>query len=282
MHIGLGLPITDHGSLSDWARRADTGPFTTIGLLDRLVYHNPEPLITLALLAGVTTRIKLQTEVLLAPLREPALLAKQAATLDRLCGGRFVLGLGVGGRADDHEASGTDIHTRGRRLDHHVDLMRRVWAGEPYSTTCGPIGPAPSRPEGPELLFGGYRPAALHRVARWGGGFLAAATPAWAETLFDTARRVWHDHGRPGEPRIVAQVNAALGPEHIIDDARTNIDAYYQFLGDTDHITTGLLTTPQQIRTTITQFRDLGADEVILYCFAHDPAQADRIADIIG
>ncbi|MEV6140076.1 LLM class flavin-dependent oxidoreductase [Nocardia sp. NPDC051990] len=282
MHIGLGLPIADPRALPDWARRADSGPFSTLGLLDRLVYHNPEPLVTLALLAGITSRIKLQTEVLLAPLREPVLLAKQAATLDRLCGGRLVLGLGVGGRADDHEASGTDIRTRGRRLDHHIDLMRRLWAGEPYSATCGPIGPTPTSPVGPELLFGGYWLAALRRVARYGGGFLAAVAPDSAEPQFDTVRGLWRDHGRPGQPRIVAQVNVALGPEPVIDDARANISAYYRFLGNADLITSGLLTTPQHIRSTITQFHALGVDEVMLYCFGRDPDQADRIADIIG
>ncbi len=71
------------------ARRADAAPFSTLGLLDRLVFDNPEPLVTLAALAGATSRIRLQAEVLIAPQHNTALLAKQTATLDRLSGGRF-------------------------------------------------------------------------------------------------------------------------------------------------------------------------------------------------
>ncbi|MFI6734643.1 LLM class flavin-dependent oxidoreductase [Nonomuraea sp. NPDC050451] len=188
MNVGLGLPISDPAALLDWARRADAGPFTTLGLLDRLVYDNPEPLIALALVAGATTRVRVQTEVLLAPLREPALLAKQAATLDRISGGRLVLGLGVGGREDDHLVAGTDIRTRGRRLDEQMAVMRRLWSGEPYGDGAGMIGPLPARQGGPEVLFGGFQPAALARVARWGDGFLAAAAPSWAGGLIDTVR----------------------------------------------------------------------------------------------
>src|SRR5882757_7967440 len=124
MNVGLGLPISDPEVLLDWARRADAGPFSSLGLLDRLVYDNPEPLVTLAALAGATERIRLQTEVLLAPIRETPLLAKQAATLDRLSGGRFTLGLGVGGRDDDYAAAGFDVHTRGRRFDAQMEQLR--------------------------------------------------------------------------------------------------------------------------------------------------------------
>ncbi|MEU2124622.1 LLM class flavin-dependent oxidoreductase [Nocardia niwae] len=281
MHVGLGLPISDPAALLDWARRADAGPFRTLGLLDRLVYDNPEPLIALATLAGATSRVKVQTEVLLAPLRDPVLLAKEVATLDRMSGGRLVLGLGVGGRADDHRASGTELRTRGRRLDAHLTLMRRLWAGEPYDAECGPIGPAPLRPEGPEILFGGFQPAALDRVGRWGGGFLAAVAPSWAGKLFDTARRSWTDHGRAGEPRIVAQVNVALGPDHVIEDARASMGAYYGFSDYTEGILAGMLTTPAQIRTTIAEFGDLGADEVMFYCYGRDADQIDRLADAL-
>lgn len=281
MNVGIGLPIGDPTTLHTWARRADAGPFSTLGLLDRLVYDNPEPLVALAVLAGATSRIRVQTEVLLAPLRDTALLAKQAATLDRMTGGRLTLGLGIGGRDDDHAVTGIDMSTRGRRLDEQMAVMRRLWSGEPYSADAGPIGPAPDRPGGPEVLFGGFKPAALERVARWGDGFLAAAAPSWAGGLFDTVRGYWKDYGRDGDPRLVAQVNVALGPQSVIDDARSAMHAYYTFTGMADRMVAGMLTTPAQIREAITAFADLGADEVMLYCYGLDPDQVDRLADVV-
>ncbi|MEU8896370.1 LLM class flavin-dependent oxidoreductase [Nocardia sp. NPDC048505] len=282
MKYGLGLPISNPARLLDWARRAEAAEFSTLGLLDRLVYDNPEPLVALGVLAGATSRITLQTEVLLAPLREPALLAKQAATLDRMSGGRFVLGLGVGGRADDHVAAGTELRDRGRRFDEQLGLLRRLWSGAAHGAECGPIGPAPTRPEGPELLFGGFQPAALDRVGRWGGGFLAAAAPEWAGGLFDTVRRSWKDHGRTGEPRIVAQINVALGDSAQVDAARAAMGAYYEFSGRADYMVAGMRSTPAEIRTAAAQFADLGADELICYCYGADPAQVDRIADALA
>ncbi|MER6348866.1 LLM class flavin-dependent oxidoreductase [Streptomyces sp. NPDC001595] len=281
MNIGIGLPIGDPPALLDWARRAEAGPFSTLGLLDRLVYDNPEPLVALAVLAGATSRVRVQTEVLLAKLREPALLAKQAATLDRMTGGRLVLGLGVGGRADDHQVTGVDLRTRGKRLDGQPAVLRRLWAGEPYGDGAGPIGPSPARPGGPTLLFGGFQPAALRRVARWGDGFLAAAPPSWAGGLFDTVRDFWREYDREGEPRLVAQINVALGPDAVLDDARARMHAYYAFTGMPDRMVAGLLTTPTAVRSAIHAFTDLGADEVICYCYGLDPAQADRLADIL-
>lgn len=281
MNVGIGLPIGDPTTLLTWAQRADAGPFSTLGLLDRLVYDNPEPLVALALLAGATSRIRVQTEVLLAPLRDTALLAKQAATVDRMTGGRLVLGLGIGGRDDDHQVTGVDMRTRGRRLDEQMAVLRRLWSGAPYGAGVGPIGPAPARPGGPEVLFGGFKPAALERVARWGDGFLAAAAPSWAGGLFDTVRGFWQRHGRDGEPRIVAQVNVALGPQDVIDDARTAMHAYYAFTGMADRMVAGMLTTPAEIRGAVAAFGDLGADEVMLYCYGLDPDQVDRVADAL-
>ncbi|AQZ69587.1 unnamed protein product [[Actinomadura] parvosata subsp. kistnae] len=158
MTLGLAVPFTDPAALLAWARRADAGPFGRIGVPDRIVYDNPEPMVMLAAMAAATERIRVQSEVVLAPLRDPVLLAKQSATLDRLSGGRFSLGLAVGAREDDFLAVGADHASRGRRMDEQLAIMRRVWAGEPVVAGTGPVGPAPSRVGGPELLFGGFAP----------------------------------------------------------------------------------------------------------------------------
>lgn len=245
MNIGLGLPIDDPAQLLSWARRADAGPFSTLGLLDRLVYDNPEPLVTLAALAGATSRIRVQTEVLIAPLYNTALLAKQTATLDRLSGGRFTLGIGVGGREDDCLAAGIDLRRRGRRLDEQMTLLRRTWSGEPYGEDVGPIGPAPATPGGPEVLFGGFAPAALERVGRFGDGFLGAALPpSFMSKLFRDAETAWQKYDRPGRPRLVAQANVALGPDSTLDRARGNLRDYYAFSEHVAYMESGMLTTP--------------------------------------
>jgi alkanesulfonate monooxygenase SsuD/methylene tetrahydromethanopterin reductase-like flavin-dependent oxidoreductase (luciferase family) len=279
--IGLGLPVARPESLLAWARRAEEGPFSTLGLLDRLVYDNPEPMVTLAAVAGATRRIRVQTEVLLAPLRHPVLLAKQSATLDRLSGGRFTLGLGVGGREDDFQAAGVDPRHRGRRLDEQLALMRRLWAGEPHGDGIGPLGPAPAREGGPELLFGAFVPAGLERVARWGDGFLCAAPPDYAAELFQAVEGYWRAADRAGRPRLVAQVNVALGPESTVDEARSALLAYYAFAGD--YATTAerrMLTTRREIHDAISAFADLGADEIMLYCWSPELAQVDRLAAV--
>lgn len=224
MKIGLGLPIGAPEMLLDWARRADAGPFSTLGLLDRLLWDNPEPLVTLAAVAGATSRVRVQTEVLIAPLRGTPLLAKQAATLHRLSSGRITLGIGIGGRADEYHAVGRDPRGRGRRLDAQMSELYDIWSGVAYADTA-PIGPAPySRPE---VLFGAFAPAALARVPRWGDGLLCAAPLDYAGEIIATVRRQWTEAGRPGEPRIVAQANAALGDAATIDAARSAIRAYY-------------------------------------------------------
>ncbi len=143
MQIGIGLPATIPGvqgkHILDWAKKVDTGPFSSLSILDRLVYPNYEPLITLAAVAGATQRVRLVTTVLLAPLRNTAILAKQAASLDALSGGRLTLGLGIGSREDDFRAAHAGFHNRGKHFEEQLATMKRIWSGQPLADNVGPV-----------------------------------------------------------------------------------------------------------------------------------------------
>jgi len=114
MKIGISIPphMKEPEHLFEWVRRVDVGPFSTLSILDRVVYANYEPLITLAA-AALSTRVRLMTEILLSPLRNTTILAKESATLDALSRGRLTLGLGVGVREDDFLATEADYKRRG-------------------------------------------------------------------------------------------------------------------------------------------------------------------------
>ncbi|WP_405059344.1 LLM class flavin-dependent oxidoreductase [Kribbella sp. NBC_01505] len=284
MDIGLGLPISNPRALLDWARRAETSGFDSLALLDRLTFDNPEPLTALAMLAGATERIRLQTEVLLGPLRSTALLAKQAATLDRMSDGRFVLGLGIGGRVDDHAAAGTPISQRGRQLDRQLEDLHQIWAGHPYAApgsvdAGGTIGPAPATPGGPPVLIGAFAPPALARVARHGTGFLCAAPLAWAGPLVTSVREQWDAAGRAGRPRLVCQINVAIGPATTTEFARSAIADYYAFTGKPGW--GAPISDPAEIKDTVAAYQEFGADELVLYCYSPDLAQIEMLSDLV-
>ena len=287
MQIGIGHPGTIPGVkgqlILEWARKADAGPFSSLGSLDRLVYPNYDALITLTAAAAVTQRIRLMTTVLLATLHNGGLLAKQAASLDALSGGRLTLGLGVGVREDDFRAAPASFHDRGKRFEAMLDTMKRVWSGQPLAEDVGPIGPPPARSGGPEVLIGGYSPAAIKRVSRWGDGYIAGgAPPPMARQGYDLAEQVWKTAGRTGKPRFVAGMYWGLGP-----DAAERIGAYirnyYAFMGPmAEQFASSIPTTPEAVKGAIQAFADVGVDELICWPCVPNLDQVDRLADVIG
>jgi alkanesulfonate monooxygenase SsuD/methylene tetrahydromethanopterin reductase-like flavin-dependent oxidoreductase (luciferase family) len=287
MKVGIGMSPHIPEDATEWARRTEAGPFSTLGVLDRLVYFAADPLITLAAAAAVTSRIRLQTEVLLAPLRNTAILAKEVASLDRISGGRVVLGLGVGNyrgaRFDDYHAAGMNLRTRGQRLDRQITEFRQIWSGLSVDGQTAPIGPLPAQSNGPEILLGAFSPRAIARIARWGTGFLAAGPPNYVAFLIGEVRREWEAAGRSGMPRIVVHCYVAIGNEEVIDDARATLVDYYSYLDDdARRVADYMVTTPMLLRTVIAQYKAMGADEVICFCWGRDVGQVDRIADVLA
>jgi alkanesulfonate monooxygenase SsuD/methylene tetrahydromethanopterin reductase-like flavin-dependent oxidoreductase (luciferase family) len=287
MDIGMGLPATIPGTrgslILDWAKRADSGPFSSLGILDRLVYPNYEPLITLAAAAAVTSRVRLMSTVLIAPLRGAGVLAKQAATIDALSGGRLTLGLGVGAREDDFQFAPASFHDRGRRFEEQLDLMKRVWSGQPVSNEAGPVGPPPAQAGGPELLIGGYTLVPIRRVGRWGDGFISGGVrdPEQVRQLFDLAEESWRAEGREGRPRLVASLYYALGPNAV--RGGDYIRDYYSYFGPAaDDMARSIPSSPETVEGLIRGFGDVGADEVVCWPTVAELDQVDRLAEIIS
>jgi alkanesulfonate monooxygenase SsuD/methylene tetrahydromethanopterin reductase-like flavin-dependent oxidoreductase (luciferase family) len=287
MQIGIGLPATIPGTegkrILDWAKKADSGPFSSLGLIDRLVFPNYEPLITFAAAAGATQRIRLMTTILLAPLRNTAILAKQVASLDALSVGRLTLGLGVGGREDDFRAASVSYKSRGKRLEEQLETMKRIWSGQPPGDNVGPIGPPPVRAGGPEILIGGYSPAAIQRIGRWGDGFIVGgAGPQAAQQGFKVAEESWKAAGRTGKPRLVGCFYYSLGPD-AKERGGAYLRSYYGFMGPrVENMVNNLPTTLEAIKGNIQAYADVGTDEVILWPCTSDLEQIDQLAELVG
>ncbi|HEX6709363.1 MAG TPA: LLM class flavin-dependent oxidoreductase [Rubrobacter sp.] len=287
MDVGIGLPATIPGTrgslILDWARRADSGPFSSLGILDRLVYPNYEPLITLAAAAAVTDRVRLMSTVLISPLRGAGVLAKQAATIDALSGGRFTLGMGVGGREDDFKAAPASFHDRARTFEEQLDLMKRVWSGQPVSDEVGPMGPPPAQAGGPEVLIGGYTATSIRRVGRWADGFISGGIPdpEQVRQMFDLAEESWRAEGRKGRPRLVATLYYALGPN--AERGGDYIRDYYSFFGPAaDDMARSIPSTPEAVDDLIRGFGDAGADEVVCWPTVAELDQVDLLAELVG
>jgi alkanesulfonate monooxygenase SsuD/methylene tetrahydromethanopterin reductase-like flavin-dependent oxidoreductase (luciferase family) len=282
MDVGIGLPNSvrgvDRAGIVDWARAAEAAGFSSLGTIDRLVYSNYESLIALAAAAAVTERIRLVTDILLAPLRtNTALFAKQAATIDHLSGGRLVLGLAPGGRPDDYEVSGVDFRRRGRIFDSQLEDLGRVWAGETG------VGPRPVSGPRPGLLVGGTSDAAFRRAARYADGWTAGGSgPDQLPEARAQVDEAWSAAGRAGSPRIVALFYFSLG-ERAEEVAAANLGDYYAFLGDyAEMIARGAAKDEDTVRQYLAGYEQAGVDEVICFPASTDPAQVELLARAIA
>lgn len=284
MRIGIGLPNpvpdTDGDTLVRWAGRAEEAGFSSLATIDRIVYPSYDSLISLAAAAAVTERIGLKTNILIAPLRDEVLLAKEAASVDRLSAGRLTLGLAVGGRRDDYAAVGDSFETRGRRFEQQIEVMRKVWRGEHLSDTGQPSVPLPGQ-EVP-ILIGGSTDKAVERTVKYGIGYTAGGGgPDMMAPIAEKVRKAWSESGREGEPRLVALNYFALGPR-AEEGSASYLKDYYGFLGEwADRIAESAPTTPEALKGLAASFEDIGVDELILDPTISELEQVDRLADTL-
>jgi alkanesulfonate monooxygenase SsuD/methylene tetrahydromethanopterin reductase-like flavin-dependent oxidoreductase (luciferase family) len=280
MDIAIGLPNAVPGAtgaqLVEWARRAEERGFSSLGTIDRVLYDNYEPLTALAAAAAVTERIGLCTSVLLAPLRTNTVeLAKQALSVHALSGGRLTLGVGLGARDDDYEASGVALRGRGRRLDEMLEQMQEIWAGDE-------VGPAVAG--APSLIIGGHAEASYLRAARFADGWMAAGSgPDVYRQSAERMKEVWGEAGRTGQPRMMALAYFSLG-DAAAEDVRANLMHYYAWLGEdvAAMIAAGATQDPEAVRQYIATYEEAGCDELIFCPSSADALQVDLLADAAG
>jgi alkanesulfonate monooxygenase SsuD/methylene tetrahydromethanopterin reductase-like flavin-dependent oxidoreductase (luciferase family) len=275
MNVGVGLPTTAPGAtgelLLEWARRADAGPFSSVAVLDRVAYDSFEPFAALAAAAGVTERVRLATMIAIGPLRPTGLLAKQAASVHQLSGGRLTLGLAVGARTEDYEAAHAEHRGRGQKLAEQLAYIR----GEVDGDRVGP-----SR-EGIELLVGGLSGQAFSRMARYADGYAHGGGPPRAfASAAARAEAAWKDLGRPGRPMLWGQGYFTFG-----DVARGDayLRDYYAFTGGfVERIVAENCTTPRAVKDFVRGYEEAGCDELILFSTTPEIDQLERLQEALA
>ncbi|HEY7794115.1 MAG TPA: LLM class flavin-dependent oxidoreductase [Gaiellaceae bacterium] len=306
MRIGIQgsgqLPsaLPDPGRYRAVAELAEELGYDSLWAGEHLSFHNPilDLGVALATFAAVTRRIAIGAAVVLLPLRHPSLVAKQAASLDYVSGGRLLLGLGVGGEGHgDFEAAGVPLAERGARADEGIEALRALLRDRPasfdgrYFRFAGvSIEPPPTQPGGPPLLVGGRSDAAIRRAARHGDGWLpymlsAGRYARGLASLDAEARRV----GRESAERFRGLVLFA----HVDDDgeraraeAMVHLSERYGMPFERHHVERlCVVGTPEECLARVDEYRAAGAEHV-----SFNPAvgedgfleQVRRIREVVG
>ena len=286
MEIGIGIPNTVAGAtgaqLLEWARRAEAAGFSSLATIGAVSFPGYEELTVFAAAGAVTERIRFLPNVLIAPARSTAELAKQAASVDQLTGGRLTLGLGIGWRTTDYQLTGRNYHDRGRRFDEQLRELQKAWAGEPLVEGTRPVGPPPVQQPGVPLLIGGQTDASVRRAVEFGIGWTAGGLPPDAVApMVEKVQAAWSEAGREGRARIVALTYFSLGDTE--DESRRYLLDYYMPLGNemAEMIAGSALRSPEAVAGAVEAFAQVGVDELILDPTVHHPDQVDQLADVV-
>ncbi len=293
MKIGMTLPVTEPGwsraILKDWCRNIEQGPYDSLALGERLCFPSPELIATLSAAAALTERVRLHTTVLIAPIHDPVVLAKQLATIDVFSEGRLTVGVGTGGREEDYIASGTELQRkRIAEMERCVTCMREVWAGKIVRDgLLRPVEPFPLQTGGPPVLAGVFGPKGLASAAGFAAGIAGMSMSANANEAAaanDLARRCWRTAGREGAPYLTSSFWFALGPQ-ADEQMRVHLNRYFNWL-DADARNAmseqcGFRGDADALSERLREFAAAGCDELQLIPTSIDPDEVLRAADAV-
>lgn len=284
--------VPESAALSSFMREAEALDFGGLWVIERLFHREPvlDAYTTLTWAAAQTRRVRLGTGVLLLPLRNPALLAKQVATLDLLSGGRVTLGVSLGGGEAEHATLRAPFRQRARRLEEGVEVLRRLFAtsdvsfnGRHYELREATVAPRPLQGADLPVWLGASSEPGLQRVARIADGWLAGGGGSpeqfalnWRR-LQNFARHVgrdpaalhngklfyiWVDPDRDvARRRVERLVRAYYGPRYSLDDA--------------------IFGSAEECAARLRQYRAAGVQTLILGPAALAPEQLERITGIV-
>jgi len=259
--LGVQLPAwqwpLDVGELRAWVQGAEELGFEWLGMPDHVFYAYDTPqrppavypggtiqheaLTVLAWIAGFTQRAALTTSVLVLPQRQAALVAKQAAEIDVLSGGRLRLGVGIGWQEAEFDGLGRTFDDRGARIESDIAVLRACWADEPISLETPneridqlSMLPKPTRRGGPPLLYGGVHPRGIDRAARLCDGWIAMTRfdPARASDTVGALHERLRVHGRdPATFPLQATIPLTDDDEALASTLHGYLDAGLHWLG---------------------------------------------------
>jgi probable F420-dependent oxidoreductase len=299
MDIGFGLPVSGTWAtphyISHFATRAEKAGYASLWTFQRLlvpegsgmepVYQSVlDPVAALAYAAAVTTSIRLGIAVINAPFVSPGYLAKQAASVDVLSGGRLDLGLGLGWMPEEFAMTGAPMQRRGARTAEYVRVLRALWGEQPgefrgefYEVPRGFALPRPVQPGGPPILLGGTAPVALRRVGRIADGWVTSSRAdlsAIAESIaivHEAAAAAGRD---PSALRVICR-----GVVHLDEPAADAAGGRRLLSGSSDQIRADVGWLAGQGVTEV--FYDLNWDPLIGSPDADPSAAADRAAGLL-
>ncbi len=293
MKIGMTLPVTEPGwtrlSLKTWCENIEQGPFDSLALGERLCFPSPEVIATLSAAAVLTERVRLHTTVLIAPIHDPVVLAKQLATIDVFSEGRLTVGVGTGGRDEDYIASGTDLQRkRIAEMERTVACMRDVWAGDIVREgLLRPVEPFPIQEGGPPILAGVFGPKGVASAAGFASGIAGMSMSARAEeaaAAIELARSSWQSAGRTNKPYATSSFWFALG-DSADEQIRVHLNRYFNWL-DADSRNAmsehcGFRGSASDLAQRIREFEAAGCDELQLIPTSIDPDEVLRAAEAV-
>jgi probable F420-dependent oxidoreductase len=299
VQLGFGAPVSGAWAtpqnLTAFATRAEAAGYASLWSFQRLlipdgaamdpVYQSVlDPMAVLSFAAAVTSRIRLGTAIINAPFVPPAYLAKQAASLDVLSGGRHDLGLGIGWMPEEFTLSGATTARRGARTAEFVTVLRNLWtppatafSGEFYEVPAGVQAPAPVQPGGPPVILGGLARPALERAGRIADGWVTSSRTDLSRIapLVAIVRGAAEAAGRdPAAVRIICRGVVRAGAEQAGQDGRRVLlsGSYAQIREDAESLA-------EQGVTEL--FYDLNWDPLIGAPDADPAAAADRAGEIL-